>query len=91
LSNDYFYLYDEKEQTQTRFVSFMGESFRHDLVIITTDRFFGKKLVINIQTNRSAIIGEDDLKEEGYLEFAFNLNEEEAAELKRFLEESVIN
>jgi hypothetical protein len=41
--------------------------------------------VINIQNGRSAIIGDDDLKEEGYLEYAFNLNEKEAEELRSFL------
>jgi hypothetical protein len=85
VSSDYFYLYDEKEDTKTRFVSFMGERYRHDLAIITTNRFYGKKLVINIQTNRSAIIGDDDLKEEGYIEFAFQVNADEAEELTEFL------
>ncbi|WP_432774986.1 DUF3055 domain-containing protein [Brevibacillus gelatini] len=86
MANDLFYLYDESEDTKTRFVSFMGESTRFDLAITTTSRFYGKKLVINIQNGRSAIIGEDDLQEEGYLEFAFNLSESEAEELKTFLE-----
>ncbi|MED1792013.1 DUF3055 domain-containing protein [Brevibacillus nitrificans] len=83
---DLFYLYDESEDTKTRFVSFTAEATRFDLAITTTDRFYGKKLVINIQNGRSAIIGKDDLEEEGYLEFAFNLNEQEAEELKLFLE-----
>jgi len=83
---DLFYLYDDTEETKTRFVSFMAEATRFDLVITATNRFYGKKLVINVQNGRSAIIGHDDLDEEGYLEYAFNLNEEEAQELKAFLE-----
>lgn len=86
MTQDLFYLYDETEETKTRFVSFMGESTRFDLAITQTNRFYGKKLVINIQNGRSAIIGQDDLKEEGYLEYAFNLSEQEAAELHAFLE-----
>jgi len=85
MSNELYYLYDETEQTNTRFVSFMGESTRFDLAITTTNRFYGKKLVINIQNGRTAIIGDDDLKEEGYLEFAFQLSEQEAEELRTFL------
>jgi hypothetical protein len=85
IMDELFYLYDETEETSTRFVSFMGQSTRFDLAITTTNRFYGKKLVINIQNGRSAIIGEDDLKEEGYLEYAFNLTEAEAEELKHFL------
>ncbi|MFY0544777.1 DUF3055 domain-containing protein [Brevibacillus sp. H7] len=86
MSNELFFLYDETEQTTTRFVSFMGEATRFDLAITNTNRFYGKKLVINIQNGRSAIIGDDDLKEEGYLEYAFQLNEQEAEELKSFLQ-----
>ncbi|WP_421617463.1 DUF3055 domain-containing protein [Brevibacillus sp. TJ4] len=86
MTQELFYLYDETEDTKTRFVSFTGETTRFDLAITQTNHFYGKKLVINIQNGRSAIIGQDDLKEEGYLEFAFNLSEQEAAELLSFLE-----
>ncbi len=34
---------------------------------------------------RSAILGPDDLEEEGVLESAFRISEEEAAELAQFL------
>ncbi|MBO8163373.1 MAG: DUF3055 domain-containing protein [Brevibacillus sp.] len=85
MSDEFFYLYDETEETSTRFVSFIGETTRFDLAITTTSRFYGKKLVINIQNGRSAIIGEDDLKEEGYVEYAFQLTPAEAEELKTFL------
>lgn len=80
-----YFLYDEREDTKTRFVSFVGEHQRYDLAITQTTRHYGKSLVLNMQGNKYAIIGEDDLKEEGYLEYAFDLTEEEAAELKDFL------
>jgi hypothetical protein len=80
-----FFLYDDTEDTKTRFVSFVGENQRFDLAIVKTDRHFGKHLVLNLQGSRFAIIGEDDLKEEGYLEYAFQLNEEDAEELRSFL------
>jgi len=84
-----FYLYNDLIDTKTRFVSFMGEESRFDLAITMTDRFYGKKLVLNLQSNRFAIIGHDDLEEEGYLEQAFQLTEEEAAELRGFLTEVI--
>lgn len=84
------FLYDETEDTQTRFVSFVGDTNRFDLAITETNRFYGKKLVLDIQSNRFAIIGSDDLEEPGYLEHTFNLSEEEAAELKDFLGEIVL-
>jgi hypothetical protein len=84
-----YFLYDEREDTKTRFVSFVGEHHRYDLAITQTTRHYGKSLVLNMQGNKYAIIGEDDLKEEGYLEYAFDLSEEEAAELKDFLLELI--
>ena len=84
-----FYLYDEKENTKTRFVSFVGESQRFDLAITTSERFYGKHLVLDMQGNRFAIIGPDDLEEEGYIEHAFHLTEEQASELIDFLTEMI--
>ncbi|MBM7651938.1 DUF3055 domain-containing protein [Neobacillus cucumis] len=84
-----FYLYDDTENTKTRFVSFVGENQRFDLAIVHTSRHYGKSLVMDMQGNRFAIIGQDDLEEEGYLEFAFQLNEEDAEELRSFLAEII--
>jgi Protein of unknown function (DUF3055) len=84
-----FFLYDDLVNTKTRFVSFMGENQRFDLAIIQSDRYYGKMLVLDIQGNRFAIIGHDDLDEEGYLEHAFKLSEEDAEELRSFLREMV--
>jgi hypothetical protein len=83
------YLYDDTVQVNTRFVSFMGENLRFDLAIIISDRYYGKKLVLDIQGGRFAIIGQDDLDEPGYIEDVFNLNEEDAEELRSFLYEIV--
>ncbi|MBS4190683.1 DUF3055 domain-containing protein [Bacillus sp. FJAT-49705] len=87
--SDRFFLYDDTVNTKTRFVSFMGENQRFDLAIIQSDRYYGKHIVLDIQSNRFAIIGTDDLKEEGYLEYAFNLSEEDAEDLRSFLFELV--
>ncbi|UUZ80853.1 DUF3055 domain-containing protein [Paenibacillus sp. P26] len=87
---EFDYLYDGTEETKTRFVCFVGETLRRfDLAITTTNRFYGKKLVTDMQTGRTAVIGPDDLEEEGYLEHVYKLNEEEAAELRLFLEEVI--
>jgi hypothetical protein len=84
-----FYLYDDIESTKTRFVSFVGENQRFDLAIVQSDRHYGKQLVLDMQGSRFAIIGPDDLQEEGYLEYAFQLNETDAEELRSFLSEIV--
>jgi hypothetical protein len=82
---EWMFLYDDVEDTRTRFVSFIGETSRFDLGITTTRRFYGKLLVFNIQSNRFALIGSDDLEEPGYLEHVYGMREEEATELKEFL------
>ncbi|MCF6138543.1 DUF3055 domain-containing protein [Pseudalkalibacillus berkeleyi] len=86
-----FYLYDDSEETKTRFVSFMGENQRFDLAITKTDRHYGKPLVLDIQGGRFAIIGRDDIDEPGYIEHVFSLNEEDAQELREFLAEEVLS
>ncbi len=85
MSQEHLFLYDENETTTTRFVSFLGENTRHDLIITITEKFYGKKIVVNLQTNRAALVGQDDLKEEGYIEYAFGVTTEEAEELSEFL------
>ena len=89
-ASNFEFLYDETEQTSTRFVSFIGKSEqRFDLAITTTDRFYGKKLITDIQTGRTAIIGPDDVDEPGYLEYVYNLAPEEADDLRTFLIEVI--
>jgi hypothetical protein len=83
------FLYDDTIDTKTRFVSFVGKNQRFDLALLHTDRFYGKLLVLDLQSNRFAIIGSDDLDEPGYIEHAYGLNEEDANELRSFLYEIV--
>ena len=82
-----FFLYDDMEDTKTRFVSFTGQHIRYDLAIVQSSRFFGKVLVLDMQMNRFAIIGADDVEEPDYLEFAFKKTAEEAEDLREYLRE----
>ncbi|MFJ3389642.1 MULTISPECIES: DUF3055 domain-containing protein [Lysinibacillus] len=82
-----FFLYDDVEDTKTRFVSFAGNRLRYDLAILQSGRFFGKVLVMDIQFGRFAIIGPDDVEEPGYLEHVYNRTEEDTVELREYLRE----
>lgn len=83
---DFDFMSDTTEQTSTRFVTFIGPSMkRFDLAVTSTNRFYGKQLITDLQSGKTAIIGPDDLEEEGYLEYTYKLTEEEAAELVQFL------
>ena len=80
------FLSDTTESTSTRFVTFIGPSLkRFDLAVTTTNLFYGKKLVTDIQMGRTAIMAADDLETEGYLEHTFQLNADEASDLRSFL------
>ncbi|GIP34338.1 DUF3055 domain-containing protein [Paenibacillus sp. J2TS4] len=86
LDKEIDFLYDATEETSTRFVCFVSESMkRFDLAITSSNRFYGKKLVTDIQYGITAILGPDDVEEEGCLERLFRLSEEEAADLRSFL------
>lgn len=83
---DYDFLSDTTEQTSTRFVTFVTPNLnRFDLAILTTNRFYGKKIVTDMQSGRSAVLGPDDLEGEGVLESVFRIDEEAASELAQFL------
>lgn len=83
---NYDFMSDTTEETTTRFVTFITPSLkRFDLAVTATNRFYGKKLVTDLQNGKTAIIGPDDLEEEGYLAHVFKLTDEEAAELEQFL------
>ncbi|THF76101.1 DUF3055 domain-containing protein [Cohnella fermenti] len=83
---DYDFLSDSTEMTSTRFVTFITPGLhRFDLAIVTTSRFYGKKLVIDMQSGRSGVLAADDLEEDGVIESVFRVDEEAAAELSAFL------
>ncbi len=82
-----YFLYDDVEDTKTRFVSFAGKTQRYDLAILQSGRFFGKVLVLDIQFGRFAIIGADDVEEEGYLEQVYNRSEVDTEDLREYLRE----
>jgi hypothetical protein len=80
------FLYDHTEDTRTRYVCFITSSLRRfDLAITSTTRFYGKQLITDIQTGRTAVIGPDDVNEPGYLEHIYNLSETDADDLRSFL------
>ncbi|UXU54493.1 DUF3055 domain-containing protein [Staphylococcus agnetis] len=83
------FLYDDFEPSQVRFVGFVGDHSRYDLVLLQTDRHYGKTIVLNTQTNKFGIIGTDDLEEEGYIAYILGVNDDEAEEITAYLHEVI--
>lgn len=83
-------LYDLTEQSQVNFVGFVSEHTRYDFSIIYTEQFFGKPLIICMQTGRSSLMCYDDLSNLEHLQRVFNIKEiEQAQELSNFLEQRI--
>lgn len=88
--DDAMILYDDTEQTSTRFVGYAGDFGRFDLAITQTAHFYGKRLVTIIQNGRSAILGDEDVADLTYLAQTFGLSsEDEARELAAFLQRNL--
>jgi len=83
--NEFDLMYDENEQTTTRFVGFVGAKSRFDVAITETNQFFGKKLVFCLQSGRSAILTAEEADHPEYIANAFQVSDEEAKELAAFL------
>ncbi len=83
------YLYNDNEESQVQFVGFVGEHGRYDLMLVNTNRHYGKTLVLNMQTNKFGIIGTDDLKEVGYIAHILGVNAEEGDEITEYLNEVI--
>ena len=83
------YLYDDEEQSQVQFVGFVGEHSRYDLMLVQTDRHYGKTLVLNMQTNKFGIIGTDDIEEEGYIAHILGVSQEESDEIIEYLNQVI--
>lgn len=83
-------LYDESEKAKIRFVGFVSEHGRYDYGIVYTHLFFGKPLVICMQTGRSSLLSTEDAENTEYLKQIFNLHShKEAEELAIFLKENL--
>jgi hypothetical protein len=79
------HLYDESEQVKVRFVGFASDKARYDFGIVYTTQFFGKPLVVCMQTGRSSLMCSEDVINTEYLKKTFNLPDiEEAEKLKEF-------
>ena len=86
---EYFdHLYDESENAKVRFLGFASERSRYDFGIVYTHKFFGKPLVICMQTGQSTLLCSEDALNPGYLKKVFRLkSESEAKELSAYLRE----
>lgn len=60
-------LYTFSEMDQVRFIGITTELSRYDFGIVFTSQFFGKTLVVCIESGKAALLDHDDVLEEGTL------------------------
>jgi hypothetical protein len=83
-------LYDETENVNVQFVGFTTDDVRYDFGIVFTNMFFGKPLVVCMQTGRSTLLGSEELEDTDHLKSVFRIHSyEEANELALFLKETL--
>lgn len=81
-------LYDEHEQVKVRFVGFTTKDVRYDFGIVYTNMFFGKPLVVCMQTGRSTLLDPKDIEDLDHLQHVFRIEtKEEATDLAEFFKE----
>ncbi|RSK26876.1 DUF3055 domain-containing protein [Bacillus sp. HMF5848] len=83
-------LYDEHENVKARFVGITTNDVRYDFGIVYTNMFFGKPLVICMQTGRSTLLDPNDIEDLDYLQKVFRIETtEEASDLADFFLENL--
>jgi hypothetical protein len=78
-------LYDVTVASNVNFVGCISEESRYDFAIVYTNHFFGKPLVVCMQTGRSAPMCADDLKDSEILRSRFLVDNSQAADELRTL------
>ncbi|GIP39746.1 hypothetical protein J31TS4_30260 [Paenibacillus sp. J31TS4] len=82
-------LYEEMERATIQFVGYASDRTRFDLCIVFTEQFFGKPIVICMQTGKSTLLCLDDLHHLEHLQAIFSLGPKEAEELSEFLRQHI--
>ncbi|MBS4189062.1 DUF3055 domain-containing protein [Bacillus sp. FJAT-49705] len=83
-------LYDEHENVKVRFVGFTTEQTRYDFGIVYTNLFFGKPLVVCMQTSRSTLLDPKDLEDIEFLQKAFKMdNRKQVEDLCEFFKNAI--
>jgi len=80
-------LYDIAETSSVHFCGYVSDHHRYDLAIIYTDQFFGKPLVVCMQSGKTAVISLEDAGNIDYLQHTFQLSDRgHAEEMAEFLQ-----
>lgn len=82
--------YDDSEQSHVRYVGFVTSDHRYDLAIVYSSMFFGKPLVVCLQTSKAILLDSTDIEDLELLKKSFQTETlKQAAELSDFFKEII--
>lgn len=79
-------LFDQFESTRTRYLGFVADGIRYDFTITYSQYFFGKAIVICLQSNKSALLDMHDINILDVMMHSLNLTHQQARHLSELLE-----
>ncbi|MDN9012210.1 DUF3055 domain-containing protein [Brevibacillus laterosporus] len=83
-------LYDVNEDAKVRFLGYTTDTTRYDFGIVYTHRFFGKPLVVCMQTGQSTLLSSEDTINPKHLQQIFKLScLTQAKELSQFFRDNL--
>ncbi|MCM3594497.1 DUF3055 domain-containing protein [Metabacillus idriensis] len=82
--------YDDTEQANVRYVGFASSDLRYDLAIVYSSMFFGKPLVVCLQTGKAALLDSLDIEDLELLKQTFRTDTlQQASELSDFFKDVI--
>lgn len=83
-------LYDEQEDVKVQFIGFTTDKSRYDFGIVYTNMFFGKPLVVCMQTGRSTLMCAEEAEMVDHIMRTFQINcRDEATDLSIFFSQKL--
>ncbi|SHM92915.1 SAV0927 family protein [Gracilibacillus kekensis] len=79
------YFKDEKEPSNTRFISFKGGSERFDLAIITANSLGDDYIILDMNSNKYSRLNTETIDQPNYVEHALQYNEMEAEDFRAYI------
>lgn len=78
-------LLEEAEKQLVRYYCMVSESHRYDIVVIHSEMFFGKVMVVSIQNGRMVLLSHHDISDDHYWAEKLDIKDEDMNEFRNFL------
>jgi hypothetical protein len=79
-------LIEEKGNYSVHYYCIATEHYRYDFSVIYTDQFFGKAMVVSIQSNTMVLLGSEDIENEWIWAEKLGINSIDVDECRVFLQ-----